>query len=131
MDETSGAEPPDAAFLRHLQDGNIRLQRCDECQRQIFPPRVLCPRCGSTALQWRDVDPHGSVYSATTVRQRPDRGGDYGLAIVSLDEGARMLSRVLDVEPAQVRIGDRVVATITSLDDGPAIGFVADTEETP
>jgi uncharacterized OB-fold protein len=52
------------------------------------------------------------VYSTTVVRQKPERGGDYNIALVDLFEGARMLSRVEGIAPAEVRIGMAVEAVI-------------------
>jgi len=68
------------------------------------------------------------VYSTTVVRRRVDRGGDYNVCIVELDEGARMLTRVNDVEPTSVQIGDRVQAVIDSVDDRPVLAFVRKSE---
>lgn len=126
MHEIEGTLSPGGTFQKYLDAGEIRLQICDECRRQIFPPRVLCPKCGSMHLRWDVIDPCGQVYSTTTVRQRPDRGGDYNVCIVQLTEGARMLSRVNDVEPDTVSIGDRLSATIDTIDGNSVVAFVRD-----
>jgi hypothetical protein len=52
------------------------------------------------------------VYSTTTVRQKPERGGDYNISVIELAEGARMLSRVEGIPAADVRIGMPVEAVI-------------------
>jgi uncharacterized OB-fold protein len=57
------------------------------------------------------------------VRQRPDKGGDYNVAIVELAEGARMLSRVQGIAPAEVAIGLNVEALIGATESGPLILF--------
>ena len=36
-----------------LAEGAIGYQRCEACAAPIHHPRVLCPRCGSTALRRR------------------------------------------------------------------------------
>jgi uncharacterized OB-fold protein len=73
-------------------------------------PRVLCPACGSGDLGWRDASGFGKVYSHTTVRMSfwGDAYADdipYGVAVIELDEGVRIVSSVADVDPADVRIG--------------------------
>ncbi len=128
MSEIHGEESPDTTLRRFLDSGVIRLQICGDCGRQIFPPRVLCPRCGGVKLVWSLIAGDGTVYSTTVVRRRVDRGGDYNVCIVELDEGARMLSRVNDVEPTSVQIGDRVQAVIDSIDDRPVLAFVRKSE---
>jgi uncharacterized protein len=105
-------EAPGVAFQRYLQAGELRLQHCGDCGRQIFYPRTLCPHCGGTRLEWRRCSGGGTVYSATVVRQRPERGGDYNVAIVELDDGARLLSRIEGAAPVAVRIGMKVRAVI-------------------
>ncbi|WP_116091874.1 Zn-ribbon domain-containing OB-fold protein [Sphingomonas crusticola] len=124
-DLTGAAEPPGATYLKWLTEGELRLQWCTSCDRQIFYPRTLCPHCGDISLEWRRASGAGRVYSTTTVRQRPDRGGDYNVAIVELTEGARMLSRVEGVPPADVHIGMAVDAAIIRENDVPLIIFKA------
>jgi uncharacterized OB-fold protein len=67
----------------------------------------------------------GQVYSTTIVRRRPDRGGDYNVAIIELVEGARMMSRVEGIAPEKVKIGMDVIAKIIgSPEEEPMIVFV-------
>jgi uncharacterized protein len=112
-------EAPGSAFQRFLKAGELRLQHCGGCHRQIFYPRTLCPHCGDARLEWRRAAGTGTVYSTTVVRQKPERGGDYNVAIVELDEGARLLSRVEGVPAEAVRIGMVVRAAIR--DGEPAL----------
>ncbi|MCE0762094.1 OB-fold domain-containing protein [Pseudonocardia kujensis] len=122
-DEYAGHAPA-GEFRRRLEQGDLQLQVCASCHGQVFPPQVTCPCCGSTELAWRPITGGGVVASTTTVRRRSDRGGDYDLSLIDLDGGARMLSRVEGVAPADVRIGQRVEPRIVELASGPAIGFV-------
>jgi uncharacterized OB-fold protein len=100
---------PDAQYLQALQEGRLMLQHCEDCAAVRFPPALVCRACGSPRLQWRASPGLGSVYSLTTVR---DRAGDYNVALVDLEGGARMMSRVEDVAPDAVRIGQHVRARI-------------------
>ena len=47
----------------------------------------------------------------------------YVFAVVQLDEGPRMMSRVDGLAAEDVKIGMNVEARIADLDDGPAIVF--------
>lgn len=123
MNHSEQDPPPDAAFQQFLRSGSFRLQQCGACTRHVFFPRTLCPHCGSGKLAWEPVSGRGTVYSVTTVRQKPERGGDYNLSLVDLDEGVRMLSRVVGVPPAQVRIGLRVEAQIVPVEQQHAVVF--------
>ena len=53
---------------------------------------------------------NGTVHAVTTVRRKPDAGGDYNVSLVDLDEGVRMMSRVEG--GGTVGIGDRVRARV-------------------
>jgi uncharacterized OB-fold protein len=102
---------PDAQYQQALGEGRLVLQHCEDCAAVRFPPALVCRACGSPRLAWRTSPGLGSVYSLTTVR---DRAGDYNVALVELEGGARMMSRVEDVAPEQVRIGQRVRARIVA-----------------
>lgn len=119
-DDTGG---PDARYAAALAAGRIELQSCTACTRQVFPPRVACPYCGSPALAWRPVSGAATVYSTTVVRRRADEGGDYNVALVDLAEGARLMSRVEGVAPEAVRIGMPVRARIATTQGGPLVVF--------
>ena len=103
---------PEAQFLAHLGEGRFMLQRSRATGEYFFYPRAFTLGGASGDLEWVEVSGQGTVYSATTVRRRPEHGGDYNIAIVELAEGPRMLTRVLGIEPAQVAIGMRVQASI-------------------
>ena len=119
----SGAE---ARYAAALAEGRFLIQRCDDCATHVFYPRELCPNCHGSSLAWVETRGGGSVYSATTVRRKPEAGGDYNVALIDLDEGVRMLSCVEGVPPAQVRIGLRVKARIADHRGGKRVVFDAE-----
>jgi uncharacterized OB-fold protein len=102
---------PDALYLTALNEGRLTLQHCMECAAVRFPPASVCRTCGSPRLEWRASSGQGTVYSTTTVR---DRAGDYNVALVELEGGARMMSRVEGVAAQDVRIGQQLVARIVA-----------------
>lgn len=103
---------PERQHFDWLRQGRLRLQVCTSCDRAIFYPRSLCPLCGQPGLEWRDATGRGTVHSTTVVRRPAKAGGDYNVALIDLDEGVRMMSRVDGVDPDRVAIGDRVQARI-------------------
>ena len=110
---------PDAQFAQALAQGRFQIQHCSACGQHVFYPRVLCTHCGSAQLEWVDPSGVGSVYSSTTVRRKPQAGGDYNVALVDLAEGPRLMSRIDGISPDQVHIGMRVQALVI---DDPAKG---------
>ena len=114
---------PLALWQEHLEAGRLMVQQCSGCERHVFYPRVLCPHCGSTSLAWKSATGMGTVYSTTVVARRDSEGGPYNVALVDLDEGVRMMSRVEGVAPEQGAIGQRVNAFIGRIDDKAAVLF--------
>jgi uncharacterized protein len=101
-------ESPASVFERELAEGRLAYQQCMTCGSAVFYPRLVCPVCASAALRWAQSAGAGILYSATTVRSR---SGDYSVALIDLDEGFRMMSRVEDNGPP-VAVGDRVQARL-------------------
>lgn len=121
------AQPDDCGAEKHyhqlLEDGVFAIQRCGDCAKFIFYPRMVCPHCGSTKLNWEEASGQGEVYSTTTVRRKPERGGDYNVALINLKEGVRMMSRVEGISPEDVKIGMSVQSQIIQENDTPLIVF--------
>lgn len=103
---------PDRQYADALAAGQFRIQLCGDCRKHVFYPRNICPHCGGESLTWCAPAGTGTVYSTSVVRRKPDAGGDYNVALIDLDEGVRMMSRVEGMAPADVRIGMRVKARV-------------------
>lgn len=114
---------PEQTYFDHLAAGRLRLQHCGGCDRWVFYPRALCPHCGGEALEWRQPSGRGTVYSTSVVRRRPEQGGDHNVALIDLDEGPRLMSRVEGVAPEAVHIGMAVAAAITGEGDSALLIF--------
>ena len=119
---------PDQEYLAFLAQGKFMLQRCRSGAQPFFYPRVAEPGTGSTDLEWIEATGLGTVHATTLVRVRPPQA-DYNVAIIELDDGPRMLSRVEGIEAADVAIGLRVRARIVSFEEHHAVVFepLADT----
>ncbi|CAN5413840.1 OB-fold domain-containing protein [soil metagenome] len=118
-DQPFAGPGPDAQFAQALAQGRFQIQRCSACGQHVFYPRALCTHCGSAQLDWVEPSGIGSVYSSTTVRRKPQAGGDYNVALVDLAEGPRLMSRIDGIAPDQVHIGMSVQARVI---DDPAKG---------
>ena len=102
-----------APFWEGCNRGELLLSVCEDCAHVFYYPRLYCPRCGSEKLAWRASAGRGTLYSFTHVgvsfygptweSQLP-----YTLVLVDLDEGPRMLSRLIGKQHKEARIGDRL-----------------------
>ncbi|PCI67538.1 MAG: DNA-binding protein [Piscirickettsiaceae bacterium] len=107
---------PDLTYQQYLQKDTLALPKCIECNKFHFYPRIVCPHCGSFNLEWQILSGKGEVYSTTTIRRKPERGGNYNVCLVTLDEGPRMMSRVDGIAAEDVEIGDKLIARIINND---------------
>ncbi len=109
---------PEGQFWAHLRDGKLMIQRSRSTGEYVFYPRLIAPGSGADDLEFTEVSGMGTVYSSTTMRRPAKHGGDYNVCVVDLDEGVRMLSRIVDGAPDEVHIGMRVQAVIAPVDFG-------------
>ncbi|MBO9356565.1 DNA-binding protein [Bordetella petrii] len=116
---------PQARYFASLADGRFEIQRCEACEACQFFPRTVCMHCGGTELQWVRPSGRGTVYSTSVVRRKPEAGGDYNVALIDLEEGVRLMSRVEGLRPDAVRIGMAVRAQVRGGAAEPQLVFVA------
>jgi len=117
---------PDARYADYLAKGEFRIQKCSACGHYMFFPRVMCTDCGAPEPDWVPASGRGTVYSRTTIADRPEAGGERNLSVIELEEGPRLFSRVEGVAPEAVIIGMSVRVRITQGDDGPFVVFDAE-----
>jgi uncharacterized OB-fold protein len=96
---------PNAVFVAHCRRGELAYQVEGATGRAVFYPRVAAPGSGR-ALEWKVSRGLGTVHATTAVANRG--APPHNVALIDLDEGFRMMSRVEDIEPMAVRIGLRV-----------------------
>jgi uncharacterized OB-fold protein len=112
-----------APYWAGVSAGELRLQRCDACGLAVFYPRAVCPHCGGASLSWFAAAGTGTVYSYTVVhRAFGEFAGQapFTVALVDLDEGVRMMTRIVGPSPAQpggALIGRRVRMEIARISD--------------
>jgi uncharacterized OB-fold protein len=92
--------PESAPFWDGCRNGHLLLQRCTECAVWRYPPTPVCPGCGRSQFAWLPVSGRGRIYSFV-IYHRPFHPAyttevPYAVALVELDEGVRMLLRVVD-----------------------------------
>ena len=103
-------QSPLNTYLEHCAKGDLAYQVCTDDGDPVFYPRAVAPGTGSTNLEWRVSKGLGTVYTTTVVRQKGEP--PLNVAMIDLDEGFRMMSRVEGIDPARVRIGMRVKVII-------------------
>jgi len=110
-----------ARYQRHLDRGELAYQHSLVADRPFFFPRAVCPYSGTDRFEWRVSSGGGTVYASTVIS--PRGGMPYAVVLVDVDEGFRMMSRVMDVDGGDVAIGARVRLSIRPGENGDACPF--------
>ncbi|MBJ21228.1 MAG: hypothetical protein GY910_10365 [bacterium] len=119
------ATPTSEPFWEGLRAGEVRLQRCNACDRWIFYPRSNCPGCLSRDLAWSTVSGLGQLHAFTISRtptavfftdEVPQK-----LAVIELDEGVRLTTTLVGVEESAIEIGMRVEPVFEPTDGGEGV----------
>lgn len=100
------ADSPLATYIAHLKRGELGYQFSPSLGQAVFYPRVIAPKTGAADLEWRVSKGLGTVHATTVVHAQG--GATHNVCLVDVDEGFRMMSRVEDIDPRQVKIGMRV-----------------------
>ncbi|WP_077087070.1 Zn-ribbon domain-containing OB-fold protein [Mycobacterium rhizamassiliense] len=93
-------------FWQGCAVGELRFQRCTDCNHPNFPPTEHCRMCASFNQVWERSTGRGRLYSWTVVNRpvTPAFVPPYAPAIVTLDEGYQMISNVIGVGVDALRI---------------------------
>jgi uncharacterized OB-fold protein len=106
-------------FWREQQSRyNLVGSHCKTCGNYYFPIRNLCPECRRDGdMEQYKFKGTGKIVTYTITHSTSDEFNDlvpYALAIVELDEGAKLTTQIVD-EPEKVAIGKRVHAVFRKL----------------
>jgi len=100
--------PEMAPFWEAARRHELVVQRCRGCGELSFPARDLCSRCLSREADWVPVSGRGSIFSFVVMHQVYHPGFadqvPYAVVVVQLEEGARILSNLLDCPVQDVRV---------------------------
>jgi uncharacterized OB-fold protein/acyl dehydratase len=106
-------------FFEGARGGKLLIQRCASCGRLRHPPGPMCPECRSLEWDTLEASGRGVVYSFVVNHYPQVPAFDYPLvvALVELEEGTRLVSNVVGVEPGAVYVGMPVEAEMVAFDD--------------
>jgi uncharacterized OB-fold protein len=108
------ADPITAPYWESLKSHSMTVQRCNDTGKYFFYPRGLSPFTFSDNISWEPVSGRGTLYAYTIVHAMRAPGFaeevPYVVAIVELDEGPRLMTNLIEVDPdpEKIRIGSPV-----------------------
>lgn len=108
-------------FYGWCTNGELRFQRCTPCRAWRHVPRQLCAECASREWAWEASSGRGRVFTWTLVARamHPAFQHDppYAVAVIEMEEGVRLVSRVIDCSPEELEIGMPVRVAFERISD--------------
>ena len=112
-------------------EGRFMLQVCTDCGAVQYPPRDACRACLATELDWRDIEPGGTLLAETRVHASPApyfrERLPWRAGTVMLDAGVPVIAHVHGDVPRGARV--RVVARLDCA--GQGVLFALPEKEVP
>jgi uncharacterized OB-fold protein len=108
-------------FWDGTREEKLLIQKCADCEKPIFYPRMACPYCFSDSLEWVEASGKGTIYSFTVVESNaaspfvPDM--PFVIAVVILAEGVRMLTNIVDCDVDALQCDQAVEVTFRKKND--------------
>jgi uncharacterized OB-fold protein len=103
------AETRTAAFVDYLAQGKVMASRCKKCGVLHFPPRLDCPSCIDSDVEWVEITSPGKLVAYSIVNYGPagfEDDAPYTIAIGDFGDGLRMFSRLSkDVRAEDIKPG--------------------------
>jgi uncharacterized OB-fold protein len=100
--------PEAKPYWEGARDGKLMIPKCRACGRAFMYPRVLCPFCASREIDWIQASGRGRLYSFEIAHQILNKAFKVKtpvvLAMVELEEGPRLLTNLVDVEPDPTKL---------------------------
>lgn len=97
--------PPTAPYWAGAAAGELRIPRCDACNRFNWYPHEHCDACGGASFTWVAMSGRGTLFSWVVVTHPflPQFAGlvPFVPALVALDEdpAVRIPTRIVDADP--------------------------------
>jgi uncharacterized OB-fold protein len=91
------AESKTEEFLNYLEQGKVMTTRCKKCGTSYFPPKMDCPVCIDSEVEWFEIKGDGKLLTYTIVHYGPSGFEDeapYTLGIGEFEGGLKVFGRV-------------------------------------
>lgn len=101
--------------------------KCKKCNTILFPQRLTCPDCQGRDFSKINLSGKGELATFTIIRVAPQGFSDlspFAVAIVKLDEGIQVMGQVVDCDPEELKIGDRVVTQFRRMNEDGKSGII-------
>jgi len=111
--------PGDEPYFQAAAEGKLLIKKCNACGEVHHYPRALCPFCFSEKVEWVQAKGTGEIYTYSVTR----RGGPvpYCIAYVTLDEGPKMMTNIVDTDLDTIKCGQKVKVVFKKTEGGASV----------
>jgi uncharacterized OB-fold protein len=124
--------PEAAPFWDGCKIGQLLLQTCKQCGRINWFPRTFCYRCASPEFAWIAATGRGKLESFSIVYRPMDESWasevPYTLALVLLEEGIRMTTRLIHPVGHLPTIDGSVIVRFVPIEGGFVLPYFEETQ---
>ncbi len=96
-------------FINYLEQGKVMTTRCKKCGTSYFPPKMDCPSCLDSDVEWFEIKNNGKLITYSTVQYGPSGFEDeapYTLGIAEFGDGLRVFGRLSkDIKEDDIKPG--------------------------
>ena len=99
--------PDTRPFWDGTRESKLMIMHCNACGKDYFYPRSYCPACFSADTSWKQASGRATLHTYL-INHRPAPGFEgeapYVIAVVQLEEGPRMMTNLVDVDPDPAKL---------------------------
>jgi uncharacterized OB-fold protein len=99
------------AWREYPQRYRYEAAVCNKCGKWFFPPRLVCDKCGHREFTTKAMKRTGTILTHTVIHTPPKPFADqapFAVAVVEMDDGPRITTQVVDYQPEQLKVGQKV-----------------------
>ncbi len=112
-------EAKSADFVNYLAQGKVMTTKCKKCGARYFPPKMDCPKCLLSDMEWFEIKSNGKLITYTKVHYGPSGFEDdapYILGIGEFGDGLRIFGRLSkDIKESNIKPGMELKVVPTKL----------------
>jgi len=105
----------------------LEAAKCNKCGQIYFPPRLICEKCKSREFNKVRLPEEGEIFTYTIIHVAPSqftKQVPYAFGIIKLDNGVKISAQIVDCNPSELKIGQRVKIEFRKIQEEGSSGII-------